>query len=252
MNLALPDDAGDLRLDAESLDVDELSMPALTREINLQRRPNWLLVKMMNALEKKRQQKGLGWSRAWNKYGANTFRTHICDIENDRDYFEPIRDFLRTALPDLSEPYDAFVDDLTNDPKLMLFTFYHNIEDDGEQYEGLTLSLGRKREDDRTKRDRLDVVLEDRRTDGRVDARIDRVRVYVCPWSSYRDKAFHLETMRDPAGAWRDASQALYDHAIDYYHRWKGDDARQWSHWSARYIDYFGPRRFIPKGSSFT
>lgn len=48
-----------LKLDDNSIDPQELSMPVLAREIVLQRRPNWLLVKMMNALEEKRQRKGL-------------------------------------------------------------------------------------------------------------------------------------------------------------------------------------------------
>ena len=39
-----------LQLDEESIDPEMLSMPVLTREIGLQQRPNWLLVKMMNAL----------------------------------------------------------------------------------------------------------------------------------------------------------------------------------------------------------
>ena len=36
------------------------------------------------------------------------------------------------------------------------------------------------------------------------------------------------------------------------YHSWKGEEARQWSHGSARSIDSFGPRSFIPVGRSFS
>ena len=49
-----------LELDDGSIDLGELSMAALKREISLQKRPNALLIKMMNALEKKRQAKGYG------------------------------------------------------------------------------------------------------------------------------------------------------------------------------------------------
>lgn len=244
--------AAELPLDQDSISIDELSIPALTREISLQRRPNWLLVKMMNALEQKRQSKGLGWSRAWNKYGANTFRTHITQVDEDQDYLSPILDFLHTMLGDTIPEHQSFIDDLLNDPKRMVFTFYHNMDDEGVQSEGMTLSLGRKIPLDKTKRDRLDIILEDRRVDGAVDQRVDRVRIYLCPWSGYQDKQFHLTDIDDLEAPQQQAAQALYEHAIAYYHQWKGDEARQWSHWSARYIDYFGPRSFIPLGSAFT
>ena len=47
-----------LELDKQSVDVKELSIAALTRELSLQKRPNWLLIKMMNMLESKRAAKG--------------------------------------------------------------------------------------------------------------------------------------------------------------------------------------------------
>jgi len=238
-------------LDDQSIDIDELSMPALAREISLQKRPNALLVKMMNALEGKRQARGLGWSRAWNKYGLNVFRTHTCDVRMDGDYVEPVIPFLKTFLAGAPEPFAAFADDLLNDPNVMAFTFYHNHEDENQQLEGLTLSFGRKRTEDKTKRDRLDIILEDRRMDGHVDGMIDRLRIYVCPWSHYAKKEFHLVEIAGLAKDDQEACQAIYDHAVRYYHEWKSDPERQWSHWSTRFIDYFGPRTFIPQNSSF-
>ena len=113
-----------LHLDDDSIDVGSLSMAALAREIGLQKRPNRLLVKMMNALEKKRQKKGYGWSRAWNKYGMNVFRSHICDAAKDQEYIAPIGPFLKSFLGRLDAPYGAFIDALLKDPKLMVFTFY--------------------------------------------------------------------------------------------------------------------------------
>ena len=240
-----------LQLDEESIDPEMLSMPVLTREIGLQQRPNWLLVKMMNALEQKRQGKGLGWSRAWNKYGMNTFRTHICKPMEDASYVAPAEDFLAQRMDQIDEPYRSFVKDLVSDPDRMVFTFYHNAEYDGVQYEGITFSMGRKRRDDRTKRDRIDIVLEDRRVNGAVDGKIDRVRIYVCPWETYQEKVYQPIEMESDNPSW-DTAQPFYDHLVKYYHGWKGEDDRQWSHWSVRFIDYFGPRSFIPKESSFT
>lgn len=242
-----------LALDAGSIAPEQLSVPALMRELNLQNRPSWVLVKLMNALEQKRQRKGLGWSRAWNKYGLTVFRTHIQRVEEDQDYFEPLLPLLNSLLACASTDYRDFVEDLLNDPGRMAFTFYHNhTTENGRQYEGLTVSLGRKVPSDRTKRDRLDIVLEDQRENGRVDGRVDRLRVYVCPWATYADgRRFFLADRAAMDGSDDERVQAFYQRCVDRYHVWKNDESRQWSHWSVRYIDYFGPRTFIPQGSSF-
>ena len=241
-----------LPLDADSLRVDELSLPALMRELNLQQRPNWILRKLMNALEQKRQGKGMGWSRAWNKYGLNVFRTHLQDLQRDPAYFAPIAPLLARLVPLAPASYQSFVAELLADPKLMVFTFYHNHESAEAQHEGLTLSFGRKVASDPSKRDRMDLILEDRRTGGRVDGQLDRIRLYLCPGSEYQQNKNHFALEQHDFGAETLApAQALYESCVRHYHAWKGDDERQWSHWSARYIDYFGPRTFIPVGSSF-
>jgi hypothetical protein len=252
MNVATPLDTAGIVLDGESMALEELSIPALTREIALQQRPNSLLVKMMNTLEAKRQKKGLGWSRAWNKYGLNVFRTHISQRENDTAYLAPVLDFVQSFLGPSDIAQASFVKELLADPNLMAFTFYHNSERDGCQYEGCTLSLGRKRPEDKTKRDRLDIILEDERIGGRVDGVVDSLRIFVCPWFMYQHKEFHLVDVCDFSDDDHLACQDMYDHCTKHYHVWKGMEERQWSHWSVKYIDYFGPRSFIPQGSAFT
>jgi hypothetical protein len=242
-----------LALDEASIRPDELSEPALMRELNLQKKPSWLLVKLMNALEQKRQKKGLGWSRAWNKYGMTVFRTHVQRVAEDQAYFAPLHSLLNHFLADAPPVYREFVAELLNDPARMSFTFYHNnTTENGRQFEGLTISIGRKVPSDKTKRDRLDIVLEDERDNGRVDGMVDRIRVYVCPWSTYgRDKSFHLCERSDMGADELRLAQKFYQHCVGAYNQWKSDESRQWSHWSVRYIDYFGPRDFIPQGSSF-
>ena len=242
-----------LLLDADSLRPEELSMPALMRELNLQKKPSWLLVKLMNALEQKRQRKGLGWSRAWNKYGLTVFRTHTQRVAEDADYFAPVISLLNHFLAGTDPVYRDFVSDLLSDPARMAFTFYHNnTTEDGRQYEGLTISIGRKVPGDLTKRDRLDIILEDERVDGAVDGRIDRLRIYICPWATYgADRKYHLCERNSFTPAERDLTQAGYQQSVSCYNQWKTEESRQWSHWSVRYIDYFGPREFIPQGSSF-
>lgn len=254
MDSATSATAETLQLDEASLRPEELSMPALMRELNLQKKPSWLLVKLMNALEKKRQAKGLGWSRAWNKYGLTVFRTHTQRLNEDADYFEPLQSLLNHFLADAPAHYRDFMADLLNDPHRMAFTFYHNhTGEDGKQYEGLTISLGRKVTADKTKRDRLDIILEDERVDGCVDGRVDRVRLYVCPLATYQEnKTFHLCEKTTLPVEDRKLAQACYQQCVAKYHLWKTDASRQWSHWSVRYIDYFGAREFIPRRSSFT
>lgn len=246
-------DTDALHLDALSLRPEELSMPALVRELNLQKKPARLLVKLMNALEQKRQRKGLGWSRAWNKYGLTVFRTHTQRVNEDEDYFAPVITLLNLFLRNAPPMYREFVADLLCDPARMAFTFYHNHSaDDARQYEGVTISIGRRVVGDPTKRDRLDVILEDERVDGAVDGQVDRVRIYVCPWATYgEDRAFHLCDRRSFGPAEDELVQACYRSCVKHYNHWKSDESRQWSHWSVRYIDYFGARDFIPSGSSF-
>jgi hypothetical protein len=244
---------GTLVLDESSIRPEALSLSALMRELTLQHKPSWLLVKLMNALEKKRQARGLGWSRAWNKYGLTVFRTHVQRLDEDADYFHPLLPVLNHFLADTSTRYRNFVSDLLNDPERMAFTFYHNNStESGTQYEGLTLSLGRRVAADRTKRDRLDIVIEDKREGGRVDGAVDRLRIYVCPWETYQEgRTFHLAERTGLNPEEFALAQVLYESCIAKYHEWKADESRQWSHWSVRYIDYFGPRSFIPQGSAF-
>ncbi|WP_404423122.1 hypothetical protein [Nibricoccus sp. IMCC34717] len=241
-----------LLLDADSIDPSELSIPALMRELNLQQKPSWLLRKLMNHLESKRQARGLGWSRPWNKVGLTVFRTHRQDPAQDSEYLTPFLHWLSPLLDSADPELRVFAHELAGDPALMAFTFYHNRIEKGVEYEGLTLSLGRKTPDDPTKRDRIDLILEDKRRDGRVDGNVDLARLYVCPWSHYREDRRHLRIdWAPPAGAQQECFDSLYRHAIEHYHQWKSEESRQWGHWASNYIDYFGPRTFIPHGTSF-
>lgn len=242
-----------IELDAQSIAPDQLSMPTLMREIGLRERPNWFLRLLMNALEKKRQTKGMGWSRPWNKVGLNIFRTHTTQLREDAEHYAPVASFLKAFLPYVPEDYSGFVRELLADPDCMSFVFYHNHDDESGQYEGLTLSFGRRNAEDKTKRDRFDIILEDLRLDGRVDGEVDKLRCYICPWNRFQDKRQHHLLQRSEFDELEAASvRELYNCAVRHYHLWKSEEERQWSHWSQQYIDYFGPRNFIPVGTSFS
>ncbi len=241
-----------MRLDEHSIRPEELSAGTLMREINLQARPAWLLRKLMNALEGKRQAKGLGWSRPWNKTGLNVFRSHSHIHSEDGAVLGPVMKFVTDALAGAPQVYRQFAVDLLADPSLMAFTFYHNREDADTQFEGLTISFGRRVPLDSSKRDRLDLILEDQRIQGRVDGLVDRFRIMVCPWEEYRNDRQHLAmTSESRPSETLLAAQDVYEVCVRKYRDWRESEARQWSHWSQRYIDYFGPRRFIPAGTSF-
>lgn len=235
-------------------DPDALSMGTLARELELQERPPWLLCQFMNALERKRQAQGLGWSRPWNKVDLTIFRTHTLDVAADAAHLAGVAPLLAHVLAGAPAPYADFARALLADPARMAFAFYHNRDTAGAQFEGVTLSFGRRVAGDVSKRDRVDVILEDRRApDGRVDGQIDLLRVYVCPWSEFRrDRRHHLVQCGAFPPALRADAQALFDASLRGYHAWKDDAGRQWKHWSQRYIDYFGARKFIPAGTSFT
>ena len=249
-----PAEAQAIQLDEQSIDLEELSIPTLQREIGMQSRPKGLLFRMMNILEGKRQKKGYGWSRPWNKVGLNVFRTHV-NRRDDEAYYAPVLKLLEAMGDRIPGEGRAFFKDLFDDPTRLGFTFYHNREDEENvQYEGLTISLGRKVEGDQKFRDRFDIILEDRRDRGAVDGALDRVRVYSTPWSQWSDKqTFLLNVERGSGleGPLLEASQDAYDAASRFYDEWKSVEARQWSHWSTQFISYFGSRSFIPMASRF-
>lgn len=234
------------------LETEQVSLGALMREINMRERPAWVLRMLMNALDKRRQARGLGWSRPWNKMGMTIFRSHRHIVAQDLPLLggamEAIREFAPEPLFSL-----PFVEDLFADPALMAFTFFHNRESGGAQYEGLTVSFGRHVPEDRSKRDRVDLILEDRRVDGRVDGFVDLARIIVCPWSCYGiDRDHQRYEQCEFLDAERRCFDAIYRAFVESYHAWKDDESRQWTHWSAAFIDYFGPRTFVPQGTSFS
>jgi hypothetical protein len=242
-----------LDLDAGSIDPSLLSMGALMREINLRQRPPFLLRYMMNALENKRQKKLLGWSRPWNKIGMTVFRAHRHHPEMDLDYMDQVQKAFWSACSEMPASYRDFAKSVWNDPLRMAFTFYHNNVEGGKEYEGLTLSIGRKVPGDRTKRDRIDIILEDLRVDGSVDNILDRVRIIVNPFDKWSlGEKWQLEIVSEQFQGQIGASlNSIYDLALEFYRRYRDEPERQWNHWAFRYIEYFGPRKFIPINSAF-
>jgi hypothetical protein len=240
-----------LELETGSLSASELSMGTLMREINLRNKPSRILQMLMGHLENKRMEKKLGWSRPWNKVGVTTFRTHKIRIQEDTRFLEKIRKTLMPVLVQIGENYLNFAREFLSDPNLMAFVFYHNRQQGLDWYEGVTLSFGRRVPSDRNKRDRIDLILEDKRENGKVDNLPDRIRIIVNPFSNWLKDEVSLSEFahREEAGTVWDG---LFNESVKLYGTWKDEPDRQWEHWAIRYIDYFGPRGSIPVGSSFT
>jgi hypothetical protein len=202
---------------------------------------------------RQREKRGTGWTRPWNKAGMTVFQVHTHDPAADEGYFQMLLPLLDRALVRASPAYRDFVVELLQDPSLVALTFYHNREDDGRQYEGLTLSLGRVVPKEPSKRDRVDIVLEDEREHGSVDGLVDTVRVYVCPWFTYgHNRNYHLSEGFAARGDAFRVVQEVYQRCISRFHSCKHPADLNGTHWSHRYVEHFGPRQFVPQGSSFT
>jgi hypothetical protein len=240
-----------LVLEEGSIDPNQLSIGTLMRELNLSKQPSWWLRTLMSALETQRIARKLGWSRPWNKDGLTIFRSLRHFIPEDVALLNLVRFSGKHLWPGASDEYRLFIEDLLADKGLMGFSFHHNHFRDGEFHEGVTLSFGRKVIGDRSKRDRLDIILEDRREGNEVDGRLNRIRIFANPWKQYQSNQYWKREIGSDNPDTLVAVQPLYDSCCAAYMKNKDISARQFEHWSIRLIDYFGPRDFIPRGSRF-
>lgn len=213
---------------------DESSYHAALATLSRAALPERLLRHLMNSFEGYRQARKIGWSRPWNKYGMNTFLAlRLRPAGDDISLITELPTLLGELFPALTTQAGAVVDELLSDPLLLGFLFLHESEHDGVEYEGLTLSLGRKQE--KRYRDRLDLVFE-LPVNALDDPSALRIRVYLDPWrSSSSPPLFEAEL----AGV----GAAIYSRLIELAWSWQADHSRHWDHWTSRYIDYFGPRR---------
>jgi hypothetical protein len=126
--------------------------------------------------------------------------------------------------------------------RLMAFIFFHEFNEDGQVYEGATLSLGRK--NNKRYRDRLDIIVESSIVDGlRQGSR--QLRVFVDPYTG--DKAPLWSTTLFPDTA----SAELFERLSEISSDWLFQKDIRWDHWTSDYIDYFGPLEKCVKHSFF-
>jgi hypothetical protein len=223
---------------------DETAYQAAMRTLNQQDRPPAILRFLMSAFESYRQARKIGWSRPWNKYGINTFLSFKLGFPADSDLIERARAVLADecgAMPGVAKKY---VDELLNDEDLMGFIFLQEFSEDGQRYECANLSFGRKTQ--KRYRDRLDLIFE-APIDGDTVGAFSRLRVFVDPYAEQKEPVWQ----KTFEGVASDNAATLFAHLSELSWQWTSDKARIWDHWTSRYIDYFGPRKWPVDQSHF-
>ncbi len=212
-----------------------------------QNRPASILRFLMNKLESYRGSRKIGWSRPWNKYDVMNVQSFKLDFNQDTELLNLAQQVLNDHFSSIPTVASRFVDQLLGDPEsLMGFVFVHEYFKDGQSYEGVNLSLGRRTDDNPRYRDRFDLILESPIENGQSQG-LSRARVYIDPY---------LET---PKPLWSASTQVnmsasainLFQHLTNISWDWAKDPARIWDHWTSAYIDYFGPRQLFLQKSYF-
>ncbi|MDH5547185.1 MAG: hypothetical protein OEZ43_16480 [Gammaproteobacteria bacterium] len=195
---------------------------------------------LMRAMERYRSTRKYGWSRPWNKDGVlNTLSLRVRPCEDLELISESIR-ILENECIGIPEEVISVVHELLLDQNhLMGFLFVQEITDsDGSSFEALTISLGRVQQ--KRYRDRLDIILESPVVDNKSTG-LQRIRVFVDPYDEGR---------KEPL--WTFESNAIHSKHTQHTFEalsavtwaWANKRERVWSHWTSRYIDYFGERQW--------
>ncbi|MBD3669221.1 MAG: hypothetical protein HUJ29_00465 [Gammaproteobacteria bacterium] len=207
--------------------------------------PPAILCLLMRAFERYRAARKMGWSRPWNKYDLLNFQSFRLRPHDDRSLIDLGQRVIRDNFSDIPDTALSFMDELLSDNELMGFVFCHEYNSDGRNWEGATLSVGRKVQ--RRYRDRLDILVESEVCDSK-SIGLSRLRIYIDP---YRDG------VREPL--WQDhktlelsrSAQELFEQLSEISWQWAQDETRRWDHWTSRYIDYFGERQYSLDQSYF-
>lgn len=218
----------------------------VAQTLSHKKRPPALLRKLMNSFEAYRQGRKYGWSRPWNKYDLMNFQSFKLDMSRDTELLQTGADILNELETQMPTEAIAFYQDLLGDQEnLMGFVFCHEFTEGSEQFEGATLSLGRKNA--KRYRDRVDIIIESLVVDG-VSQGLSRVRVYIDPYRQ-EDKAPLWQSVLSECDL-KNANQ-LFKTLSSLSWEWAEMPERHWDHWTSVYIDYFGERQWPMSASYF-
>jgi len=208
-------------------------------------KPNAILRLLMNAFESYRQARKMGWSRPWNKVNLMNFQSFRLNKERDHALIALAGQILNNKMLDAPSEALDFVNSLLNpENKLMGFVFSHEFTENGELYEGATLSLGRVNE--KRHRDRLDIIVESKVVDG-VSQGFSRMRIFVDPFEGNKPPLWTVVSL----DSFDEAATELFSQLSQLSNAWEDQDDKHWNHWTSDYIDYFGPRQYAVSNSYF-
>ena len=213
--------------------------------INDRKKPNAILRMLMNAFEGYRQSRKLGWSRPWNKVDLINFQSFRVLKERDQDLLNLANRVIKLECQKMPIPALEFADNLINHcDSLMAFIFVHEFTEDGQLFEGATLSFGCK--NNKRYRDRLDIIVESPIVDGTSQG-FNRLRVFVDPYTGDKEPLWS-GTLVPEVGL---ASTELFERLSEISSAWQFQKDKRWDHWTSDYIDYFGPREKYIESSFF-
>lgn len=206
------------------------------KAISKKNQPSKIMRFLMGALESYRQSRKLGWSRPWNKYDLTVFQTFKLRPAEDKSLLNQVTSVLKS---DVAMPSSAkyFADELLADEKhLMGFLFVHDYLQDGQLYEGVTVSLGRV--NDKRYRDRIDLIFESPVSEGRSQG-FSRIRAYIDPYMGAKEPLWSHTVSENLSIQACHLFEVLTNCSWD----WTEQADRIWNHWTSDYIDYFAPRK---------
>ena len=231
----------------------EAAYASAYRKLSRASEPPFALKVLMRAFEAYRQARKLGWSRGWNKYGVRTFQAFTLRPDEDAELIRFAGRILEEAGSEVPPAAMTFARELLSDRAgLRGFLFVQDVEDDEGIFEGVTLSLGRRASGRPRYRDRLDIFVEARVTEAGTESAADRtgpdrLRIFVDPFDGARPPLWQASSPVSPESS----AAELFEQLALVSAAWAGDESRIWSHWSNRYIDYFGPRQHHVARSHF-
>jgi len=216
-----------------------------TKILAKQKSPAKVLCLLMNAVESYRQARKLGWSRSWNKVNLNNFQSFKLKMAEETQWIDLANQLIKT--PDLAMPKEAqnFCQQLLSSKKLMGFIFYHEFLDQGQKFEGVTLSFGQIK--NKRYRDRFDIILESP-IQKECSLGLQRLRLFVDPWRDNNKQLLWQTTVS--CQQWESA-KTLFILLAKLSWQWANHPEHQWQHWTVAYIDYFSPRQWQQKNSYF-
>ncbi len=218
---------------------------AASKLLAQKKRPPAVLRLLMNSFESYRQARKFGWSRPWNKVNLMNFQSFKFKISQQSYLLQIAQQLLQQSHSDIPQEAHDFCNNLLNDDKLMSFIFVHEYDDNGQKFEGATLSLGRK--NDKRYRDRLDIIIESPIIDG-LSQGVQRCRIFIDPYKKDNKNPLWQGTIDIKDNAYIDDLFSALSH-ISWL--WAHQSEYIWDHWTSAYIDYFGPRQWSLSKSYF-